>query len=164
VTAKLYGFAVRISKFLVLPCAFGIAAMALVIAADVGRRFIFGKSLIGAYETVELLMVGVVYLALASTQWKKDHIRVEVVTGQFSPRTQEILECVVLITLFAFTCIMFWEGWLGFYQSWKVREYRFGFVPFPVYPSKFFIPLGMAAFALQLLADFFVAVRKIAKR
>lgn len=71
--------------------------MMLLTTTDVFFRFFFDSPILGSIEMVELLMVSVAGLSLAWCTLKSGHIRVDILIGMFSRKTNKILNIVNFI-------------------------------------------------------------------
>jgi len=117
---------------------------------DVTGRFFFRSPIAGAVEVIETLMVAVVFLTMGYTQRQRAHVRVDFALQRLSLRQQQI--ALLLAEFFALATIAFlaWGSAQSGYQSWLIREFRFGGTPVPIWPAKLLIPLGLLLLCLQL--------------
>ncbi|BEQ16975.1 TRAP transporter small permease subunit [Desulfoferula mesophila] len=145
--------AAKISIALAFVCAASICAMVILTMADIGWRTIIGRSLPGAIELIELLMVITASVSFAYAQLHKKHAEVGIIEQFLSERSKLISDLINCTVVFVFILIMVWQGIIGFWESYKIDEFRFGLIPFPVWPMKLFIPLGFLGLALQLFSD-----------
>ena len=143
----------KVSKFLAIICAIAICIMVILTLGDISWRSFIGKSLPGAIELIELLMVIAVSVSFAHTQLHKKHAEVGIIEQYISERAKILSDLIICGLVFIFILIMVWQGVIGFWESYKIDEFRFGLIPFPIWPMKLFIPIGFAGLALQLFAD-----------
>ena len=135
----------------------GIAAflmMFLIFADIVGRKF-FNSPVEGAYEITESLLTFIIYLGVAYTQLEKGHVQVTLFTDRLKPRTRNAWMTIVyfigfLFFVYAAYC-MFCFAW----DSWRVREVKWGPVEYPLYPVKALAGVGMLLLGIQFLMDSF---------
>ena len=126
--------------------------MGVLITADVvGRKFL--EPIPGAVEFTELLMVATVFLPLAYVQRQRGHVAVVLFTQRLSPRAQAVLDALAYLVGLVIFGVMFWYTARLAWRSFLIREYTFGLINFPLWPSKMLVPLGLLAFCLQLLVD-----------
>lgn len=64
---------------------------------DVFLRYVLGTSISGTVEVTELLMVVVVFSAIAYTQWQKSHVAMDIVTARLTPARRALLECATTL-------------------------------------------------------------------
>jgi TRAP-type C4-dicarboxylate transport system permease small subunit len=129
-----------------------IVMMMLMITFDaIGRKF--GYPVPGGLELSEAMMVATVYLALMAVQNHRENVFVSVATQQFSPRVQSVLDALASLlglVLFAYF------AWVAFGRAWSATlqgEFRIASIMVPIWPFRWFIPLGLALLCLQLLVD-----------
>jgi TRAP-type C4-dicarboxylate transport system permease small subunit len=76
----------------------GVAALTglmLLTVSDVLLRYFFDAPILGSYEVTELTMIVIVYPGLAWVAVKRANIKIDLVVGRLSPRTQGILDSIV---------------------------------------------------------------------
>lgn len=145
--------AAKVSLVMAVTCTVAVFLMVFATLSDVGWRMFIGKSLPGATEFVGMLMVVTVFLAFAITQLHKGHVKVTLITRRFSQKMRAIIVAMTTAVVLVFIAINFWQGIIGFWESFVMKEYRFGLIAFLTWPMKLFIPVGLAGLVLQLLAD-----------
>jgi TRAP-type C4-dicarboxylate transport system permease small subunit len=69
-------------------------AMMMLTTVDVFLRYFFDRPILGSIELVELMMVSVAGLSLAWCTLKSGHIRVDLLLGMFSKKTNRIIDIV----------------------------------------------------------------------
>jgi TRAP-type mannitol/chloroaromatic compound transport system permease small subunit len=143
VFVKWFGLGAGISAFLM---------MFLIFADIIGRKF-FNRPVEGAYEITESLLTFIIYLGVAYTQFEKGHVRVTLFTDRLKPKAQNAWFTIVyfigcLFFVYAAYC-MFCFAW----DSWLVREVKWGTVEYPLYPVKAIAGAGMFLLGIQFLMD-----------
>lgn len=125
-----------------------LAGMMVLIMSDVFMRYVLAKPIHGVLEiTEEILMIGVVFLTLASAP----HIRVTFITERFRPEIRAKIRIVSLIPVILFFIILDWKSLLQAAFSFSKEETSWGLIPFPMYPSRFVVFLGFTFLTLRLL-------------
>lgn len=125
-----------------------LAGMMGLIISDVLMRYIWARPIPGVLEiTEEILMIGVVFLTLASAP----HIRVTFITERFRPEIRAKIRIVSLIPVILFFIILDWKSLLQATFSLDKGETSWGLIPFPMYPSRFVVFLGFTFLTLRLL-------------
>lgn len=81
-------------------------SMMMLTTVDVFLRYFFDRPLLGSIELVELLMVSVAGLSLAWCTWKSGHIRVDLVIGLLSKKTNRALDAINFILTAAICGLM----------------------------------------------------------
>lgn len=69
-------------------------AMMMLTTTDVFLRYFFDRPILGSIELVELMMVSVAGLSLAWCTLRGGHIRVDLLIGLFSKKTNRILDFI----------------------------------------------------------------------
>ena len=142
-----------ISTFFAILAALCVVAMMAMTVADVASRIVSGRSIPGAQELSEQLIVALVYLGMAYAFYKRDHVSVTICTALLSARLRATARLAGRSLLLA---IVAWMGWRTGAEAWRshvVGEVRFGLLQMPLWPARAAIPLGLAALALQVVSD-----------
>ena len=119
---------------------FVLACMMMLTVTDVCLRYIFNRPIMASQEITEYLMVIVGFLGFAWCAFKGMHIKVNLVVGRFSQRTQAIIDTVnhvIIIGLSIFIALQ------AFSESFSARELGrgsdiTGIPDFPFYLVVFF--------------------------
>jgi len=139
-----------LATWLALAGGFIVVILMFLETLDALGRKTFG-ALPGALEFSEALMVPAVFLPLMFVQMKREHVFVGVVTMGLPNRVQCFLDgvaAVIGILIFGFLT------WLAFnkaYDATLIQEYRVAIIPVPIWPFRWFIPLGTGLMVLQLV-------------
>jgi len=127
--------------------------MCFIGAADVISTKLLNYPIPSAFEATETLMVLTIFMALAYTQARRQHIAVDIISSRFPPRTQQGLSLLTQLLTLAFFALIAWEGWRMSVQSWQIGEYASGLIQYPVYPAKIGLAVGATLMVLQALTD-----------
>ena len=122
-----------------------IVSMLLGFADVVGTKFL-DWPVPGTLEVTESTMVLIVFGALAYTQERRGHIRVELLYGHVGPRGKSLMEVVTHVLAFAFFALLAWQGFGELRYSWEIREATMGTV-------RFLLVLGAVLLLLRLALD-----------
>ena len=123
------------------------------ISTDIITRFAADAPIPGSFEIGQMLMVFIVFLALAQTQAERAHIRVEIVLSRVPARFRTILEIVTCVAGLLLFSLIVWKGWAWAAESVRLREYALGIVNVPLYPSKIALVVGCIIFCLRFVHD-----------
>lgn len=82
---------INIVGFLAL---FTLIAMMMLTTVDVFLRYFFDRPILGSIELVELMMVSIAGLSLAWCTLRSGHIRVDLLLGFFSKKTNRVIDIV----------------------------------------------------------------------
>jgi TRAP-type C4-dicarboxylate transport system permease small subunit len=128
-----------------------IMAAMFMITADVLMRYVFNHPMAGAYESAELMMPGIVFLAIAYVQSRRGHINIDFFTGPLSQGTKAVLDIFGLaVGLFIFP-IVTWQGGIQFWKAWVTGDHSMGIVKVPFWPGWLMFTFGSGLLSLQLL-------------
>ena len=133
----------------------------LVTLYDVVARYAFNRPTFWAFETTEMMYAFYIIIGAAYTLRYgafPRHIKMDVLYDRFSPRTKLIIDIVAFIFFFIWVGVIVWQGWEMAWRSLMVWEHRDSSWGPPVYPVKFFIPIGTFLFFVQGVVVF---IRKI---
>lgn len=149
---------VLISKILHYIAVGMIALMMFLTVAAVIMRYIFRNPILGAYEITELMMVVVVFFALAYTQVRNRHVSIDILVTHLRERVRKIIESIVVLLTFIFFVIFTWRsyGQSLFVLSKGDSSIELGI---PFYPFVLVIVISSGVLCLVLLIDI---VRSIA--
>jgi len=129
-----------------------IISMLLGVADVVGTKFL-GMPVHGTLEITESTMVLIVFGALAYTQERRGHIRVELLYNHAGPRGKSFMEAVTHLLALVYFVLLCWQGIGELRYSWEIREATMGTIRFPLYPARFLLVVGTALLIVQLALD-----------
>jgi TRAP-type C4-dicarboxylate transport system permease small subunit len=141
---------IKIEKFLQIIAQVFVLILMLITVANIVGRFL-GFPMVGAIELSLLLLVFIVFLGLAYTQYQNGHVRVEIVVDWLSGGTREVVEIIALIISLAILCVMLWQTGLEGFTAFQVKTYQPGLISFPTWPGKLIIPIGLLFFVIQVI-------------
>ncbi|MEO8145270.1 MAG: TRAP transporter small permease [Betaproteobacteria bacterium] len=129
-----------------------IISMFLGVADVVGTKF-FGRPVHGTLEITESTMVLIVFGALAYTQERRGHIRVELLYNFAGPRGKSFMEAATHLLALVYFALLCWQGFSELRYSWEIREATMGTIRFPLYPARFLLVAGTLLLIVQLVLD-----------
>src|SRR5262245_11294639 len=125
----------RLGVFMVLLGSLRMLASMAICVADVIGTNGFDWPVPGTLEFTESTMVLIVFGALAFTQDKRGHIRVEILYMLFSPRVQSLLDGLTHLVALVFFVLLAWYSFGELSYSWEINESTMGTIRFPLYPA-----------------------------
>jgi TRAP-type C4-dicarboxylate transport system permease small subunit len=132
-----------------------IAAMMMLILAEVLSRLFLNSSIEGTIEIVGIFLSLSVFLGLAPCEQTNHHVRVELLRMRLGYRQRLILDLLSYILALVVVGTMAWQVGLDAYSSFMTREVLPGAeLEVPVYPAKISAFIGFFAFGIQLLINF----------
>ncbi len=130
-----------------------IAVMILSITFDATSRYLFNNPIPGVFELNEVLLVICVYMGLAWTQIERGHIRVTAILIRVKPSTRAKLNILAWGLTFCFVYLLAHQSSIGAFESFKIREFRWGSVQMPIWWAKALVPIGCIMLNTQLILD-----------
>ena len=120
---------------------------------DISSRTFLGRAVGGSFETGGLVMVSIIFLALAAVQAQGKHIEIPLVVDKLPHRTQKIISLVTLLTglvFFSFIVkVTFPVTIQAYQQDWSV----FGVALIPKWPAYAAITLGSFLLCLRYVVQ-----------
>jgi TRAP-type mannitol/chloroaromatic compound transport system permease small subunit len=131
-----------------------IVPMVLSLSYEVAARYLFTAPTIWAYDLAYMLYGTLFMLGSAYTLAKNGHIRTDTFYGNWSPRTQGIVDSICYVIFIPALIALLWVGWTFFMRSYGQGE-RIVTSPWMpiVWPFKFVIPLTAAMLLLQSISE-----------
>jgi TRAP-type mannitol/chloroaromatic compound transport system permease small subunit len=143
----------RLAVGLVLLGSVGMMLSMLICVADVVGTNFLDYPVPGTLEITESTMVLIVFGALAFTQEKRGHIRVEILHGYMSARVQSLMDVVTHFLALVFFVLLAWYSFGELSYSWEIREATMGTIRFPLYPARSLLTAGAVLLVVQLALD-----------
>jgi len=142
-----------------------VAAITVLVCADILGRVLFQYPLAGVPEIVKVSIVAIVWLQIPHTLKTGGHLRSDIVLRYLSERSRAVLDlfaCVLGAIIFG---LLVYSGWDTMILAWEMGEFE-GELPVrvPTYPLRTIVLLGAALTALQFLLMAAEAVRRLASR
>jgi TRAP-type C4-dicarboxylate transport system permease small subunit len=122
--------------------------MTLLTVVDVFMRYVFNAPITGATEVSELMMVVLVFPALAWIALERSHIRVDLLVVKWPRRVQLMVEIVTLLLALGTYVIITWQSFL---ESMEVREAT-SLLEVPEAPFHWVMTLGFAILCLAIIS------------
>jgi len=154
----------RLSRALAIVGAGLVLLTMLLISADVIMRTVTGGAVRGALEYTEIMMVGFLFLALAWAQASGAQINVVVILELLPERLASTARAVGLLVVLFLLAMMIWKTGESAWRSFMAAEFRYGIAQVAVWPARVAITIGLFAWLLQLLPEFWDEVRGAAGR
>ena len=133
---------------------------------EVLARFVFNSPTNWLHESM-FLMFGMQYMLCGAFAYCEDqHVRVDVIYAQFSPRGKAIADIITSVFFFIFTVTLLWTTTRFAMDSISVGEHSFTEWGIQYWPVKLTMPIGAALMVLQgvskLIKDIMIVTRKAA--
>ncbi len=99
------------------------------ILVDVTLRYFFKTSVPGSTELVELILVGLVFLGIAYTQFEKGHINIDFLTSRLPHNIQSIVGSITYLLTLGIVALITWRI---FEYAKKSADVKVGILYIPV--------------------------------
>jgi TRAP-type C4-dicarboxylate transport system permease small subunit len=134
---------------------FGVLLIMLAVSLDVFSRSLFNRPIDGTTELAELLLVALIFLGLAAAQQQRLNYTVEIVVEMLPAGLRRACEIFGLLVSLGVVAVLFWYSAQQGLKSFAANELNYGSVPFPIWPARLIIAVGLGLLALQLVIDVF---------
>jgi len=155
------GWVRQVSSLLAIMAASCGAIIMLLMSLDVFNRLVTGGSIRGAFETVETLVVLMVFLGIAYAERSDAHVRVRLLTGRLPRSIGEV------VRLFGNTAALSIVMWMAYATTQVAQlsvatgEFRMGLVNFPVWPARIAVAVGFWLLTLELALTTVRTLRRV---
>ncbi|WP_166652479.1 TRAP transporter small permease [Enterovirga rhinocerotis] len=127
----------------------------VIVTVDVAGRFLFNMPFHGGVEASELLMVVLVFFGLAAAQQQRQNYTIELLVRHLPPQAQRGFELVGYLVCFVIVVMLAWPSTKQALSSFERGEAGFGVVPFPLWPARILLAVGLWLLAVQFLCDIY---------
>jgi TRAP-type mannitol/chloroaromatic compound transport system permease small subunit len=126
----------------------------LISAGNATSRYLFSESSNGWLEIQWYMFGGMVLLGAPYTLQRNEHVRVDLVYGMVSERTQIWIDIVGGILFLLPICVLLtYFTWPWFVESWRLIESSSNGGGLLRWPIKLLLPVGFALMALQGISE-----------
>lgn len=123
----------------------------IVIVDVVGRAF--HSPLSSGSDIGAMLMVGLIFFAIAGTQVDKDHVSMDALVTLFPKRLQRITERMNLVICLAIGVFLTYGTIKAAIKSFRIGEMALGAMMLPLWPAKTVVAFGLTLYTLVVLAQ-----------
>lgn len=137
-----------------------ILALLFINITNIALRETTGRGIGGAVELTEVVMAGIVYMAMAPAEISGTHVRTPILTNRLPSRAANSTRSVsmAIATMFiALTTVHTFEKAI---MSQAAGEHRFALMSIPVWPARFAVAVGLALFAVVLAVGTYRAAQR----
>lgn len=146
-----------ISRFFTWLCMGFIAALMLLMVAEVLDRAIFNRSIMGATEWAQVLLLCNM-TALSAAILSNRQIKIDVLTSKLGPKAQVIMDIIVLTLSFLAIAFISWQQYFYALKSLKNQVFYIT-IGLPQWP---FVAMFAFAYAVGALTTLSLIIRKVA--
>lgn len=140
-----------------------VLAAVLISAGNAVLRKAFGFSSNAFLEMQWYLFAAIFLLGGAFTLLRQEHVRIDLLYGRFSRRTQIYIDIFgALFFLLPFALLLTWLSWPLFLEAWQSGERSANAGGLILWPVKLLIPVGFALLAAQGVSEIIKRVAYLA--
>lgn len=133
----------------------------LLVTSDVTYRAIAGKAILGAYNLTEIIMVAVCFFAVAYTQNRRGHVRMEIVVDKVKGKARLLIEIVSLFICLLISALMFYQSIVEVRVALSIRLFTAGVIKWPAWPLKIVVVFGIFLLCLRITIQLGQQVRHL---
>jgi TRAP-type mannitol/chloroaromatic compound transport system permease small subunit len=138
-----------------------IVILTCILVYDVVLRYAFNAPTVWAFDISYMLGGSFFTLGMGYTLLKKSHVRIDVIAGRFSARTQALLDVILGLTVFFPSFLLLLYHLAPYvYDSWATGESSLeSFWRPPIYPFKTVLLISVILLLLQGFAELVRSIR-----
>ncbi|MBO4221753.1 TRAP transporter small permease subunit [Bradyrhizobium neotropicale] len=123
-------------------------------AANAIIRYGFSYSSNAWLEAQWYMLAGIVMLGASHTLFRNEHVRVDLLYGNFGPRTRLYVDVFgIIFFLLPATILLTWMTWPFFVTSWVTEEGSSNAGGLMRWPVKLILPVGFLLLTLQGMSE-----------
>ena len=155
---KMLSLAIRMTAAL---GALALLALSLIGTSDVLSIRILQQSIPGVMKLSEAGLVLALFLGLAVAARNRGHIRIDILVTRLGPRARRFCDTTGYLFTAVFFALWTWQTGVMAAKSWSIRESATGLLPYPLYPIKFILFLGLLIATLESVRRLVLSVCEI---
>ena len=136
--------------------------MMLLTMADVLMRKLLDNSILGTVELTELMMILLIFLSLAHTEFLGGHVKVDILVSRLGPGTRARIDAATQLLCSILFGLMTWAA-LAYAAGQRVSGEVTQDLWLPIWPFIYILALGCALLCLTLLLKFLTALLEAVK-
>ena len=140
----------KVSKWLTILASIGIALLMIVNFIDIVGTKAFNKSLPGALDISEELMVFLTLLPLAFVALEKGHIRITLLEDRFIRPVRNFFHTIQYSIAAFITGFITWRAFIQFQRAYSTAQLKEG-INIPVWPSNLTVTISFGFLTLAWL-------------
>jgi TRAP-type C4-dicarboxylate transport system permease small subunit len=109
-------------------------------------------------ELASTMLAICIFSAIAYAQDQQEHIGVDILTGRLSPQIRRWFRVFSLSLCALFFLVLTWRASALALKSWEVRETAMALIPYPVYPFKVGVLVGLGIATVEFIRQLVWAV------
>ena len=143
-----------VNRFVGVATGWLVLVVVLISAGNAVMRYSINWSSNAWLEIQWYLFSAVFLLCAAYTLMRNEHIRIDIVAGRFTRRTQAWIDIFgILLFLFPMTILLAWLSWPMFLDSYLRHEYSSDAGGLLRWPVKLLVPVGFVLLTAQGISE-----------
>ncbi len=131
-----------------------VLVVVLISAGNAASRFFFNQSSNAMLEIQWYLFSALFLLCGPYVLLKNEHIRIDIIVGRFSQKTQNTIDVVgLLLFLLPMAAMITYYGWGSFITAWDIREVSSNPGGLVRWPVRLLLPVGGGLLFIQGVAE-----------
>jgi TRAP-type mannitol/chloroaromatic compound transport system permease small subunit len=131
-----------------------VLVMVLVSAGNAIVRKVFNWSSNSLLEAQWYLFSAVFLLCAGYTLLRNEHVRIDIIVGRFSPKTQAWIDIFgTIFFLLPMATLIMWLSWPYFLRAYTQHEISGSAGGLVLWPARLLLPIGFALLVLQGLSE-----------
>jgi TRAP-type mannitol/chloroaromatic compound transport system permease small subunit len=144
----------KVSDWTAIGGSYLIFLLMLLVPFEVTMRYVFNSPTIWSGEIVQFILCALIAFGGANVSRVNGHVNVDVFYGRMRPKTHAWINLIHYQVAFFFLGLLIWKSWGVAVRSLSWGETSSSAFNPPIWPIKFFIPIGASLLLLQTLASY----------
>lgn len=144
----------RISEYTARAVSYLIFFLMLLVPFEVMMRYVFNRPTIWSMEITQFILCALIAFGGAFTLRIGGHVNVDILYHRFNLKRKSIVNLFTYLILFFFLTLLIWKSWGVAVRSLGWGETSSSSFNPPIWPVKFFIPIGAFLLLLQAIASY----------
>ncbi len=147
----------QVSRWLSFVSVAAAAGMMFLIAADVFMRRVFHAPIFGTYDVIKVLLVVIVFCAVAYVMSVREHVVVDSITHLYPKRFRRVITGISQILSMLILALIGWQSFNYGMAMLRVGE-RLVLLKIPMSPFVFIVAFGYVIFFIVVLVQFILTL------
>ncbi len=135
--------------------------LAVMITADVMKRWITGKPIIGVFEISEVSFLILTFMALGLLKYLDREMIVDPIRARIKGRPKYALTIFAALLGLFFWGFITWLGWGDWLRAYQIHDVHMGLVAIPLVLPLAFLVFGSALLCINLLTDIIINLQRL---
>lgn len=144
-----------LNNFIGASVAVGLLVLIALVVWEVFLRYVLNAPTTWGNELITYLFAGYILLGGAYTLLHRDHVAMDVIYSQLSPRKKAVIDVLTAGFVLIYCLVLLQQTWIMTYEAWEAGQRAgtdWGPLLYPVYAA---MPIGALLILLQALAKLF---------